>query len=424
VGVHGLEHGDEVTPKAVRLTGISVAPSPDASERVRLTAQVAYDAPAAAGESVWIEVPAAYAGALSPNGNPWLACGLPLAMHRREPLHVDAPVDAMLLDGMTDVARLWAAWFPPFQPVPVTVASVTGPPVAPEPAGRVGAFFSGGVDSFFTLLRRERDRAWNPHAAVEDLLVVHGFDVPLGNAEAFERLCTDLQRVADTMGKTLIPVRTNIRDTGFRDLAWDRLGHGPALAAVALALEPRFRAVALASAREYPYSSAGWGSHPVSDPLFSTQRMRLVHDGGTYNRVDKVCAIADSDLAMRHLRVCWRSLSDVNCGTCEKCYRTMITLAIVGALERCTTFPTRSLDLDRVARMYCENWVTKGFNRSNRALAVSRERFDIVQALDASYRLSRRRDALRAAADLVAKAPLVWRLSAPLHRAALRNVIQ
>ena len=74
--------------------------------------------------------------------------------------------------------------------------------------------------------------------------------------------------------------------------------------------------------------------------------------------------------------------------------------------------------------MYCENWVTKAFNRSNRALAVSRERFDIVQALDASYRLSRRRDALRAAADLLAKAPLVWRLSAPLHRAALRNVIK
>ena len=74
--------------------------------------------------------------------------------------------------------------------------------------------------------------------------------------------------------------------------------------------------------------------------------------------------------------------------------------------------------------MYCENWVTKAFNRSNRALAVSRGRFDIVQALDASYRMTRRRDRLRTAADLVAKAPLVWRLSAPLHRAALRNVIQ
>jgi hypothetical protein len=101
----------------------------------------------------------------------------------------------------------------------------------------------------------------------------------------------------------------------------------------------------------------------------------------------------------------------------------MTTLAIVGALERCTTFPTRTLDLDRVARMYCQNWVTKGFNRSNRALAVSRGRFDIVKALDASYRMSRRRDVLRAAADAVARTPLVWRLAGPLHRAALRTVI-
>lgn len=407
----------------MRVTGIEVAPSPDAAGHVRLAAQVAYDDPAAAAESIWIDVPAEYAGALSPNGNPWLACCMPLAMQRREPLHVDAPVDTMLLDGMHDVARLWTAWFPPLRPVAMTVASVTGPPDTRDTTGRMGAFFSGGVDSFFTLLRRERERARNPYAAVDDLLVVHGFDVPLGNREAYERLRGNLQGVADAMGKTLIPIRTNIRLTRFRELDWGRLGHGPALAAVALALEPRFRAVALASAREYPYSSAGWGSHPVSDPLFSTQRMRLVHDGGTYNRVDKVCAIAASELAMRHLHVCWRALSDVNCGTCEKCYRTMTTLAIVGALDRCTTFPTRALDLDRVAHMYCDNWVTKGFNRSNRALAVSRGRYDIVAALDASYRMSKRRDLLRATADTLARAPLMWRLAGPLHRAALRNVI-
>lgn len=407
----------------MRVTGIGVAPSPDGADRVRLTAQVTYADPAAAHEAIWIEAPAAYTDALSPNGNPWLALGVPLAMQRGEPLHVDAPVDATLLDGMDDVARLWAAWFPPFRPVPVTVASVIGPSRGRDTAGRVGAFFSGGVDSFFTVLRRERERPRNPHLAVDDLLVVHGFDIPLGNADAFDRLRASLNGVADAMGKTLIPIRTNIRLTRFRELEWARLGHGPALAAVALAFEPRFRAIALASAREYPYSSAGWGSHPVSDPLFSTQHMRLVHDGGTYNRVDKVCAIAGSALAMRHLHVCWRSLSDVNCGTCEKCYRTMITLEIAGALERCATFPARTLDLDRVAHMYCSNWVTKGFNRSNRARAVSRGRFDIVAALDASYRMSRRRDVVLATANTIAKAPLVWRLARPLHRAVMRDVI-
>ena len=406
----------------MRVSGIGIGPSPNDAGDVRLEAHVTFD-DASTPESVWIDVPAAYADSVSPNGNPWLACLMPLAMQRREPLHVDAPVDGALLDGMNEVARLWTAWFPPFTPVPVTVASVLGPPDGGGPGTRLGAFFSGGVDSFFTLLRREGERPRNPNLAVDDLIVVHGFDVPLSDGAAFDRLRTSLQRVADELGKTLIPVRTNIRVTRFRELEWARLGHGPALAAIALALEPRFRAVALASAREYPYSSAGWGSHPVSDPLFSTQRMRLVHDGGTYNRVDKVCAIAESDLAMRHLHVCWRSLSDVNCGACEKCWRTMTTLAIVGALERCTTFPTRTLDLDRVARLYCRNWVTKGFNRSNRALAVSRGRSDIAAALDASYRLSKRRDVLAAAAQAVERAPLLWRLARPLRRAAARNVI-
>ncbi len=407
----------------MRVTALGVSPSPDSAGSARLAARVAYDDPASPDESYWIDVPDAYADSFSPNGNPWLACLVPLAMQRREPLHVDAPVDAALLDGMGDLARLWTAWFPPMRPVPITVASVVGPPRTQEATGRLGAFFSGGVDSFFTLLRREGERARNPYGVVDDLMFVHGFDVPLADVAAFDRLRASLQCVADELGKTLIAIRTNIRLTKFRDLEWARLGHGPALAAVALALEPRFRAVALASAREYPYSSAGWGSHPVSDPLFSTQRLRVLHDGGTYNRVDKVCAIADSDLAMRHLHVCWRSLSDVNCGACEKCYRTMTTLAIVGALERCTTFPTPTLDLDRVARMYCYNWVTKGFNRSNRALAVSRGRSDIVAALDASYRLTRRRDVLLTAARTVEKVPVVWRFAKPLHRAAMRGVI-
>ena len=408
----------------MRVGEIGVAPSPDDAGRVRLSARVAFDDPSARDESLWIEIPAAYADAASRNGNPWLACLAPLAMQRGEALHLDASVDAVLLQGVDELLRLWAAWFPPLRAVPVTVASVIGPSRDGAMPGRLGAFFSGGVDSFFTLLRREAERARNPYAAVDDLLVVHGFDVPIADDAAFDRLRANLQRVADEMGKTLIAVRTNLRTTTFRQLEWARLGHGPALASVALALEARFRAVAVASAREYPYSSTGWGTHPVSDPLYSTQRMRLVHDGGTYNRVDKVCAIAESDVAMRHVRVCWRSLSDANCGACEKCVRTMTTLAIAGALERCTTFPTRTLDLDRVAHTYCQNWVTKGFNRSNRALAARRGRPDIAAALDASYRLSKRRDVLLAAAQAIERAPLAWRLARPLHRAAVRGVIR
>ena len=301
--------------------------------------------------------------------------------------------------------------------------SVLGPAPEPNGARRVGAFFSGGVDSFFTLLRREHEREVNPYAAVDDLILVWGFDVPLSDEPAFARMRESVAGVASALGKTLIDLATNVRETRFRQVAWAKLAHGPALAAAALALEPRFRAVALASAREYPYSSAGWGSHPVSDPLFSTHRMRVVHDGGTYNRVDKVCFIAQSELALRHLHVCWRSQSDQNCGACEKCYRTMTTLAIAGALERCPTFPDNRLDLRRVSRMYCYNWVTKSFNRSNRALAVQHDRPDIAAALDRSLRLSRRRDVIRRGAELVSRLPVVWRLAGPLHRAVTRNVI-
>ena len=43
---------------------------------------------------------------------------------------------------------------------------------------------------------------------------------------------------------------------------------------------------------------------------------------------------------MRHLRVCWQNPDNAyNCGRCEKCFRTMLDLWVVGALDRCDTLP-------------------------------------------------------------------------------------
>ena len=54
----------------------------------------------------------------------------------------------------------------------------------------------------------------------------------------------------------------------------------------------------------------------------------------------------------RHLRVCWQNVgTDLNCGRCEKCVRTMAMLAGAGVLDRCETFPDR-VDLpDRIGQL-------------------------------------------------------------------------
>jgi hypothetical protein len=54
---------------------------------------------------------------------------------------------------------------------------------------------------------------------------------------------------------------------------------------------------------------------------------------------------------MEWLRICFANPDGAyNCGRCEKCLRTMISLRIAGALERCKTLP-HYLNLEEVANM-------------------------------------------------------------------------
>ena len=53
-----------------------------------------------------------------------------------------------------------------------------------------------------------------------------------------------------------------------------------------------------------------------------------------------------------------------NCGTCEKCLRTMVNLRCVGALEQCSTFD-KPLDVKRVAGIRASDLSTIAFLRDN-----------------------------------------------------------
>jgi hypothetical protein len=92
------------------------------------------------------------------------------------------------------------------------------------------------------------------------------------------------------------------------------------------------------------------GSHPLLDPLFRTEEMELVHDGGEADRDEKVERIASHESVAKHLRVCWRNTDGAyNCGRCEKCLRTMLSLLAVGALDRCATFGSELRESDVAA---------------------------------------------------------------------------
>ena len=139
-------------------------------------------------------------------------------------------------------------------------------------------------------------------------------------------------------GTTVVPIASNLRESGWSVTHWGKLSQCAALAGVALAMEQRFRRVLIPSSVHYRYNERG-GTNPLVDRLYSTRTTILANDGADLRRIEKSRVVAESDLAMRHLRVCWAGRSDLNCGRCEKCLRTLTGFELNRLLHRCVSFP-------------------------------------------------------------------------------------
>lgn len=310
---------------------------------------------------VWFEIPADQ-GHLTVSGDPFLAGFLIPCMYSGENLHIDAPVSERLLNNVESIQSLITTWYPQFQKISVTCAetyqTLTG--IHSEKLGQ-GSCFSGGVDSWYSLLKHQQ--------TISHLILVRGFDIRTDekNKELWDMTQKNVRLIAESLGKQLITITTNLRTQG--DLQWlfhpkwDRKQiiwgkyyprnfwgqclHGSSLAAIALSLRSSLAEFMIPSTYSYGELEP-WGSHPLLDSLWSTDSLSIIHDGCEADRLDKIKQyISQSDLALEMLRVCPKNHSQhYNCCQCEKCIRTMMQLRITGCLEKSTSFP-KPLDLQK-----------------------------------------------------------------------------
>lgn len=287
-------------------------------------------------------VPSAYGGFLTSRGDPFLAAMLEPCMVLREPLIIEAPVSPMLLaatDRIQDILRQWVAGAERIRIHPGEVR----PAANCAPVG-VGCFFSGGVDSFYSLLKNAD--------ILTHLILIHGFEQAHRNKELYEMIRGRMANVAAATGKGFVEVSTNVREFTDGVVAWTSYA-GSVLGAVALLLPGLFRRVVIPAGLSYiqllPHTT-----HPLLDPLWSNETTEIVHDGCEATRAEKILGtVASSDLALANLRVCW-SHHAYNCGVCEKCLRTTITLWAAGRLDQCLTFP-RPLAARTLRRLRLKN---------------------------------------------------------------------
>ncbi len=315
------------------------------------------------------------------------ACLMP-AMRFGGTLTLPAPVSPRVLRNQREYQAVQRAWslgweFGDPQLEEVEVVALVSKPDPPREPGRVAAFFSGGIDSWSTLL---------DHPEITDLIFVRGLDLLPGD-EDHEKVAPEaearVREVAEALDLDLHTVETDLRKFSDPLARWE--AYFPcAYMAVAHFLAPRFERVLL----------AGGVDHEVDDPmataqlidhLWSSEQLEIADDGGRYSRVERTRRIAGHPLVKRTLRVCWENRDGAyNCGRCRKCLMTMITLEALGARAGIETFPPE-LDLNDVAAIEIEQIVLLTLWEDVLDVVRAEGRADLEPAVEEAVERAKRR---------------------------------
>lgn len=261
---------------------------------------------------------------LRPSNEAYGSAFLVAAAHVRRRLVMESPVAVDWVEGAAHILDTTHRWwgYPRLWPTVHTRPVAMGPH---QREVRRALCFTGGVDSFFSLLHLG--------LPIHYLIHAHGFDIRLDDEPRAAAATARFREIAEAMSTRLVTVRTNLRlHPSFRDVPWPRT-HGGALAALGHLLSGSANTLTISSSGTYT-NPTPWGSHFELDPRWSGGGLTVEHFGADYSRNAKLRLIADSPLVQKHLHVCWEHRDErLNCSRCEKCLRTRSVLAGIGMLD-------------------------------------------------------------------------------------------
>lgn len=218
------------------------------------------------------------------------------------------------------------------------------------------AFFSGGADSFDTLIAHAEEHP--------TLITLLGSDIKLTDREGWQRVSKHaLETARQFHCKNLFVAssfRLFLREGVLSRLVmplvndgwWHGFQHGIGIIshAAPYAYLHRLKKIYIASSfsRKYKFTCA---SDPTIDNHVRIGKCITVHDGYDFSRQDKLRRICDFTRRTGekiNLRVCWQSSGGKNCCACEKCYRTICGILAEG--ENPAEFGFTSYSLEQMRR--------------------------------------------------------------------------
>jgi hypothetical protein len=270
---------------------------------------------------LWFRFPEHYAPGGELDASPFLPPALAWCLRQRERLVIEGPVSARLLAELDEIMAVYQSFYSGAIRGPIEVEAASH---RPSPAHELtGSLFTRGLDSWFAVLTAQDDPSLQP--PISHVIFSPDHLSKNWGPEVREAHARGVRDAAARVGLEMVRFESNVTDF---------FGRGQFSMALALG----FRYVLIASG-DMRGGIRRKGTHPYLDPRFSTERTEIIHWGDA-SRIQKAARVAQSPAALETLRVCQydQISSDLNCGRCEKCLRTMVELHALGALELAPVF--------------------------------------------------------------------------------------
>jgi hypothetical protein len=349
---------------------------------------------ARASQELFILVPAAFGEEINRRDDAFLPALVMAALVNREDVDLGGmKVDPLLLRNCIAAARQHQAWVNRFR-----VPEVTNflEDAAPRPTSkRVASFFSGGVDSLFTLLRHSLLASAEASRITDENICMTMHVFHSGDAGAIVRNTeaeASLGKGATSLGAAFVPVFSNIMSF---DYEWyqnyARVTHAAGLASIARLMSNDLSDCLIASSHTYGQLQA-WGSSPIVDGLYSGRDLTITHDGSTFRRFEKTHFLARSPAALAAINVCDRLIENkgyVNCSRCQKCLRTMTALDLCGVSgDAVPAFDWSDYTPRSFGEIYLKNWSELTFAEELVKAAHANGRTETARSIRSAIRRS------------------------------------
>lgn len=289
-------------------------------------------------QSLWFELHSRYKDyVVTERCDAFLLGLLPYAMLHGEDIHLDCPVSEKLYYQLSDylIPALTLA-NPAFRRMRIVPGQLEHHSL--NSARAVGTGFSGGVDSFCTVHDHFVNLLCPPSYRLTHLTFFNvGSHGDLGGETArtlFRKRLNLLGHFPKECGLELVVVDSNLSEVLQMNFSET---HTLRNMAPVLLLQNLFHVYYYSSAYrmdDFRLINTSSDTSPydlLNLAMLSTESISLYSAGTQYTRVEKTALIADYEPTWRYLNVC--VCDDLNCSSCFKCMRTLLTLELIGKLN-------------------------------------------------------------------------------------------